>query len=336
MKGLSLEIRVGLLIMVAVGLLVGFVVLLNPNVGDPYTINVEFGNPGNLQAGAPIKVGSIGVGRVGEIRYLGGQEETAEGRRPMIVVQALIERPYADRIYENANFYVTSTSIVGESILGITPGDPDQPALPENAYVQGIDPPRMDLAFAMAFDLLESLHEILTENGEDIRTLLSSAARLLRNLDTLLTDHRERIDRIIENIEQITVDARELMASANEIVSGPRVRRIIRNVDHTLASVRRDIDPILADVRSSMGKVDELLDTVGPQQQEEIQSVIHDASEIAERVNSMVVDAEHIVTHIREGRGTVGALLMDEELYDDIQEMVRDLKHNPWKLFWRE
>jgi len=27
---------------------------------------------------------------------------------------------------------------------------------------------------------------------------------------------------------------------------------------------------------------------------------------------------------------------MDEEIYDDIQEMLRDLKHNPWKLFWRE
>jgi phospholipid/cholesterol/gamma-HCH transport system substrate-binding protein len=27
---------------------------------------------------------------------------------------------------------------------------------------------------------------------------------------------------------------------------------------------------------------------------------------------------------------------MDEELYDDLQELVRDLKHNPWKFFWRE
>ena len=25
-----------------------------------------------------------------------------------------------------------------------------------------------------------------------------------------------------------------------------------------------------------------------------------------------------------------------EQLYDDLQEMVRDVKHNPWKFFWRE
>ena len=25
-----------------------------------------------------------------------------------------------------------------------------------------------------------------------------------------------------------------------------------------------------------------------------------------------------------------------KEIYDDLQELIRDLKHNPWKFFWRE
>jgi len=48
------------------------------------------------------------------------------------------------------------------------------------------------------------------------------------------------------------------------------------------------------------------------------------------------IDAHAIVAHVRRGEGTVGAFLMDEEVYDDVAEMVRDLKHNPWKLFWRD
>ena len=47
-------------------------------------------------------------------------------------------------------------------------------------------------------------------------------------------------------------------------------------------------------------------------------------------------DAQFMTAQIRKGRGTAGALLMDEQLFDDLQEMVRDLKHNPWKFFWRE
>ena len=84
------------------------------------------------------------------------------------------------------------------------------------------------------------------------------------------------------------------------------------------------------------GRLDELLDMLGPQQQQEIQTAIHDGQELVSRANAISVDAQSIVTHIREGRGTVGALLMDEEIYDDVTEMLRDLKHNPWKLFWRE
>jgi phospholipid/cholesterol/gamma-HCH transport system substrate-binding protein len=29
-------------------------------------------------------------------------------------------------------------------------------------------------------------------------------------------------------------------------------------------------------------------------------------------------------------------MMADEAVYDDLQELLRDLKHNPWKLFWRE
>ena len=46
--------------------------------------------------------------------------------------------------------------------------------------------------------------------------------------------------------------------------------------------------------------------------------------------------AAHIVAQVRRGRGTAGALVMDREIYEDIKEMVRDLKRNPWKFFWKE
>ena len=35
----------------------------------------------------------------------------------------------------------------------------------------------------------------------------------------------------------------------------------------------------------------------------------------------------------REG---AGALLVEQQIYDDLKELVRDLKRNPWKFFWKE
>ena len=43
-----------------------------------------------------------------------------------------------------------------------------------------------------------------------------------------------------------------------------------------------------------------------------------------------------MMDRVKQGRGTAGALVMDEALYDDLQELARDLKHNPWKFLWRE
>lgn len=338
MKGLSLEIGVGLLILVAIVLFGVFAVVIsdvNP-LNDGYIVYVDFNNPGNLQPGASVNVGSLRIGRVEDIAYRGGQLDPVTHRRSLIRVRARLNREIKNTVHDDAKFYVTSTSIVGESLLAIEPGNPERPILQENSVVVGIDPPRMDLALSLAYEMLENISSLLRDNREEIESMLHAAANMIRQIDGLLTRHADRVDRIIENVEQITNETNELVAGANRTVNGPQVQRIVRNVDHTMASVSRDIDPILADARSITHKVDGLLDMLGPQQQQEIQSILHDGSEVMARVDTITQDAQSIVTHIREGRGTVGAMLMDEQLYDDVQEMVRDLKHNPWKLFWRE
>jgi phospholipid/cholesterol/gamma-HCH transport system substrate-binding protein len=54
------------------------------------------------------------------------------------------------------------------------------------------------------------------------------------------------------------------------------------------------------------------------------------------RTIGLIENAAAIVENIRAGKGTVGALLVKEEVYADIKEMVRDLKRNPWKFLWKE
>jgi phospholipid/cholesterol/gamma-HCH transport system substrate-binding protein len=40
-------------------------------------------------------------------------------------------------------------------------------------------------------------------------------------------------------------------------------------------------------------------------------------------------------TDLKEGRGTLGKLLTDESIYDNLDDMTSDLKGNPWKLLYR-
>jgi len=339
MKGLSLEVRVGMLILVAVVLLGVFIFALGgvDFLKPGKTLYVDFNNPGNLNAGAAVNVGNVRIGRVDSIEYLGGALDPQTGRNPMIRVKLMVDPEPFETIHEDALVYVTSTSIVGESFVGIDPGSPEEPVVEDGAILLGVDPPRMDLAFAMAYELLSNINGMIRDNREELDSMLSAMSNVMRSVDGIMTRHSDRIDRIIENVESITDEANSLVHNANEIVSGPEVRRIVHNVDHTMGSVSRNIDPLMADARGIADKVDTLLeDVAGQEQREQIQAILRDGAEIAEEANAAVADGREIVAHIRQGRGTVGAMLMDEELYDDIQEMVRDLKHNPWKLFWRD
>jgi phospholipid/cholesterol/gamma-HCH transport system substrate-binding protein len=94
---------------------------------------------------------------------------------------------------------------------------------------------------------------------------------------------------------------------------------------------------MLKDAKEALANMNRASATVGdPAEQEKIRKALTDLAQLAERANAAVADAQAIVAHVKKGEGTVGALVMDEEIYDDMQELVRDLKHNPWKFLWRE
>jgi len=55
--------------------------------------------------------------------------------------------------------------------------------------------------------------------------------------------------------------------------------------------------------------------------------------EVAELARNIVADIDKNVINNKEG--TIGRLLYDPSLYDEIDDLVRDLKANPWKLLWK-
>jgi phospholipid/cholesterol/gamma-HCH transport system substrate-binding protein len=54
------------------------------------------------------------------------------------------------------------------------------------------------------------------------------------------------------------------------------------------------------------------------------------------KAGKLIDNVDGMVTDVRKGKGTAGALLVREEVYADLREMIRDLKRNPWKFFWKE
>ncbi len=345
MKGLSLEAKVGLLILTAAVLLGAFLFVLGGvTFEDEYTVYVDFDNPGSVQSGAAVRVGGVKVGSVEEVAYLGRRLDPQTGRQPLVRMRLSIYTRVRETIHEDSLFYVTSQGVLGEQFIAVDPGTPDRPPLADGAIVEGVDPPRLDLALALGYELLETLVNGVRDNREELGTLLDDIVTLARTLRVLLTDHQGDVDAIVRNVRTLSEETVSTLRAARETyVDGDQPRRILANLDRTvtradrtMATLDREAPGMIREVNRAVQQANDLMETVGPEQQQQIRTTIASAERIATRADTTMAEASEIVRHVREGRGTVGGLLMDEEIYDDLQELIRDLKHNPWKFFWRE
>jgi phospholipid/cholesterol/gamma-HCH transport system substrate-binding protein len=249
-----------------------------------------------------------------------------------------IEERVKESIHDDADFYVTTQGVLGEQYLAIEPGSAQKPVLAEGSIVKGIDPPRLDLFLAKAYELLDTTMNGIRNNRELISDIATNTAGLLKGLNTLIVDNRERINRTMANLETLSSEANTLTVHAREnYVDNPKIARTIDNVDKLSTDIRNDSGPLLKDAREALANLNRASKLVGgEEEQAKLKKTIEEVAQLAARANATAADAQAIVSHIKKGSGTVGAMVMDEAIYDDVQEMVRDLKHNPWKFLWRE
>lgn len=53
-------------------------------------------------------------------------------------------------------------------------------------------------------------------------------------------------------------------------------------------------------------------------------------------MRKITVAANEVVQRLNRGEGTIGKLLKEDEIYNDLRDFVKDLKAHPWKLLHRE
>ncbi|MGZ3417282.1 MAG: MlaD family protein [Polyangiales bacterium] len=336
--GKNIEVKVGALILVSMVLLGAFIVVMGGlSVARVYTLYVDFDNPNGLQIGAPVRIAGVKVGKVDSLEFLGGKKDLGVPWRALVRVKLSIEEKVKPAIHEDATFVITTQGVLGEPFVAIVPGDPEKPPMKEGSIRQGKDPPRLDLFLAEASDLMHFAHEALTKENGPLQDIAKHGASLIKGLDLLVSENRETITRITKNTETLSKAAIELVDATKEKVDGPQIKRILHNIDVTTAALAKDTGPLLQKTQSAISHVDEIAtDTLGPEQRASIKKTLKEIEAIATSANKTASDVNAIVAHIKSGKGTIGAFVMDEEIYDDLQEMLRDIKHNPWKLFWRE
>jgi phospholipid/cholesterol/gamma-HCH transport system substrate-binding protein len=331
---------VGALILVALGLLGAFVVVMGGLSFEPtLTVYVTFQNPGGLQAGAPVRISGVKVGRVSELEFRGGQldPKTKEPEPPIRAV-ARIERRYQTAIHDNSRWFVTSQGVLGEMFLAIDPGSHDRPTLPDGATVQGISPPRLDLLLSEGYEILHKAYMGIANNEQKISETFDGLHRTLRASGNFFEKNSDKIDHIVDNVDKLSTNADDTLKAARQrYVDGPQITRIFNDAERTAKTLSDNLPPVMEDGRKVLSDTKKITGKLATDEQlQRLDTMTRDLADASSRAKGLASDAQGLMKHVKDGKGTVGALVMDEAVYDDLQELIRDLKHNPWKFFWKE
>ncbi len=335
----GVEFKVGLLIVTAVAIFVGFIFVLgNFSLSSGFTIYVDYKFSGNIQSGAPVKVSGIKVGKVKEVLFLGGKIDPVTKQRVQVRLEVWVEDRVRDTIRSDAEFFINTTGVLGEQYLEIVPGDDfDNPPLEIGTVVRGIDPPRTDLIVARLYDVLDSLGRVLKDDRELISNLLKDGASAVSELNTLLRDNREELGNLIVSANQLAGETAGVLGKVNQGLGDPRViARTIRHADALLVTADRTLSDLGPSAKRLMIDATRVTGLLTDKKLNKALKLADDAVLLTGKAGRLVDNVDGMVTDLRRGKGTAGALLVREEVYADLREMIRDLKRNPWKFFWKE
>jgi phospholipid/cholesterol/gamma-HCH transport system substrate-binding protein len=339
MRDRGTEFKVGLLILVGLVVFAGFIFLLgNFSFRSGYTLHVDYNFSGNIQPGAPVKVSGIKVGKVEEVEFMGGQVDPATGRRVQVRLEVWVEDRIRDAVRQDAEFFINTSGVLGEQYLEIVPGDDYQrPALEEGAVVRGVDPPRTDLIIARLYVVLDSLSSVLTEERDFIRNLLQNGAGAVSELNRLLAENRAELGELIASSGELAGQAAVTLGKVNTGLGDPEIiGRTIRHADALLVTANAALADLNPPARALLTEALRVTRNLTEQRIERAIRVADGAVTATGKAGKLIDNVDGLVGDLRRGKGTAGALLVREELYADLREMIRDLKRNPWKFFWKE
>ncbi len=323
MERVSIEVKVGIVVVLAIGLVLAFLFLLgdyNPFT-NTYNIKVTLDYAGGIKPGSDVHLAGAKVGRVDSIHFA----KKPEKDRPTMELVLVIDRRAKKLIREDSTFAVHMESLLGGKIMEISPGSPDSPVLKENATVRGVDPPRMDELINEGLYLLERIKSIMEElspeDRENLRQILSTVAslrpsdveearRALHNLadasedlSAMSAQLRPRVEPLLSDLEGVAGQASPALQEGRRLIG--ETRSLLNKVDRTVSDLQRfvpdDEDSVKAktdklwEAAEDLSRVADRLDRLSARMEDELEGV---SKEEVERIIREFFQQEGITINV--------------------------------------
>jgi phospholipid/cholesterol/gamma-HCH transport system substrate-binding protein len=302
--------------------------------------HMYFENVEGLKTDSPVWLGGLEVGRVSGIDFLSDLED------PRIDVKIELAKRFANRIRADSVARITGRGVLGDKAIDISMGSARVPAIPPGGEIPSGSSGELTTLLKHGGEVLENAVAIT----KDLRRAASaySDPALKDDIAATLASFRSIFGRVEKGPgtahaliydKQTADDTRALVARISSVAN--RVDSAVNQVDALLESARTGPGAVHALFYDAQGgkAVDELgqaaaeLGTLIHDARTSKDGAIHqlvygDASQLFANLGGVAQDLKAITGTIRSGEGTLGALVNDPSVYDDLRTILGNLKRN--------
>jgi phospholipid/cholesterol/gamma-HCH transport system substrate-binding protein len=306
---ISRELRIGVFGIVTLAL---FIISVNFIKGKDIfhrnrTFYAVYETTSGIQDAAPVTVSGLEVGKVTDMRFL-----TKNSNK--ILLELTVYKEVV--IPSNSVARIFSLDLLGTKNIEIIFGDSKTEAQDGDTLIGG------------------SQMSLTEEVNKQVAPIKLKAENLLSSLDTMVTvlqsvfnsQTRKNLDASFSSIRATLSNLESTSYNMDTLVYGQRKRleRIMFNVESITETFRKN-DENISNILSNFSSI---TDTIAKSNL---------AATLA-NVNSVLSHVEAITTKIDKGEGSIGLLVNDQKLYDNLNKsaaqlnaLIEDMKNNPYR-----
>jgi len=305
-KKLVTPFRVGLLVITAGAFFFAFFMFARKGgLSEKESISVwaYFRDASGLSAKSRVQIAGIAVGEISSI--------SLEGTRAKVWLKIRNDV----ELREDAILTKRSESLLGDYLLDLSPGTEQGLPMAQGGQIKRvIDTQGMEAVFQSLSQITADIQQVTAalrdvlggERGAgSLQRIVENLIHLSESVDNTVRTSGEKLNAILSNFEGVSEDVRGVTAE-NEA----EVTRIVNNIE----GITKDVREVLATVKHVVGT-----------NEGDLKEGVASLKETIQKLDRTLGNLEQITQGVREGEGTVGALLADKQLGQKLTEAISDV-----------
>jgi phospholipid/cholesterol/gamma-HCH transport system substrate-binding protein len=334
-RNLAQEIKVGVFVLVFLSLIAvaSFVLGGGTDIfAKRYLLHTSYTDVKGMKVGAVVRLAGMDVGEVSRVEF------SKDPAVKDIEVDLRIRNEYKPRICEDSVATISQIGVLGDMYVSVTVGSADKQVLENDGHITGI----------AALDML-SYADKATE-------IVSNASSISHKVDLMLGSDdaasKAEIGKSIEAIGLLLQDAKQGNGLLHTLVYDEASTRKVNSILEDVKGITTDVHDITTHVRTGDGLVTALIygkdggkltarvtDAVAAVEglisdlktkDSMAHSLFYDpeGAEVMAQLNASAASLHAITEAVDKGEGTVGLLVRDPQLYEDLRVLLGGAQRN--------